>query len=300
MSESDILDGLVASLSDLGSRSMDGTWHPPADAWATTQGRAVRERARLRRPRRAARPVDRRPGLVLGRRRASTSASRSRRPTTTVLDDSDGIPWARWFTGGRTNLADACVDRWAETTPDAEAIVWEGEEGATRTWTYRQLRAEADGLARLLEHRGVAAGDTVGHLPADAPGDGRRGDGGRQARRGVRPGVLRVRRRGGPRAPRGRRRQGADHRRRLPPTRQAGADARDGARGGRRHTDDRRRRSAGHRRRLRRPGAAVAAARPARRSRRVPSTASTRCSSPTRRARPAGRRAWCTSTAGGR
>ena len=37
-----------------------------------------------------------------------TSASRSRCPTQQVLDDSDGIPWARWFTGGRTNLADAC------------------------------------------------------------------------------------------------------------------------------------------------------------------------------------------------
>ena len=68
--------------------------------------------------------------------------------------------------GGRTNLADACCDRWAAATPDAEAIVWEGEEGSTRTWTYAQLRAEADGLARLLEQRGVAAGDAVGiYLP---------------------------------------------------------------------------------------------------------------------------------------
>src|SRR5699024_6697264 len=32
-------------------------------------------------------------------------------PWEQVLDVSDGIPWARWFTGGRTNLADACVDR---------------------------------------------------------------------------------------------------------------------------------------------------------------------------------------------
>ena len=44
--------------------------------------------------------------------------------------------------------------------------MWEGEEGATRTWTYAQLRAEADGLAQLLEARGVRAGDTVGiYLP---------------------------------------------------------------------------------------------------------------------------------------
>ena len=46
--------------------------------------------------------------------------------------------------------------------------------------------------------------------------------------------------------------------------------------------------------------APVAAAGQRRRSRRGPSTASTRCSSPTRRARPAGPRASCTSTAAGR
>ena len=46
--------------------------------------------------------------------------------------------------------------------------------------------------------------------------------------------------------------------------------------------------------------AAVAAAGQQRRSTRGPSTASTRCSSPTPRARPAGPRASCTSTAAGR
>jgi acetyl-CoA synthetase len=87
-------------------------------------------------------------------------------PYTEVLDISEGIPWATWFTGGRTNLADACCDRWAESRPDAEAIAWEGEEGTYRSWSYSRLRAEADGLARLLEHRGVTQGDTVGiYLP---------------------------------------------------------------------------------------------------------------------------------------
>jgi acetyl-CoA synthetase len=87
-------------------------------------------------------------------------------PYDRVLDESAGIPWTTWFTGGRTNLADACCDRWANDTPDADAIVWEGEEGTARRWTYRELRAEADGLAGLLEARGVQAGDAVGiYLP---------------------------------------------------------------------------------------------------------------------------------------
>jgi acetyl-CoA synthetase len=83
-------------------------------------------------------------------------------PYATVLDDSRGIAWTTWFDGGRTNLAGACCDRWAVATPAAEALVWEGEEGEVRSWTYAELRAEADGLAQLLAARGVGAGDNVG------------------------------------------------------------------------------------------------------------------------------------------
>ena len=31
-----------------------------------------------------------------------------------VLDMSAGIAFAQWFTGGRTNIAISCVDRWAD------------------------------------------------------------------------------------------------------------------------------------------------------------------------------------------
>jgi acetyl-CoA synthetase len=83
-----------------------------------------------------------------------------------VLDTSDGIAWARWFTGGRTNLATACVDRHAAERPDGAAVVWEGEDGEVRTWTWARLRAEADGLAALLASRGIGEGDVVGlYLP---------------------------------------------------------------------------------------------------------------------------------------
>ena len=68
-------------------------------------------------------------------------------PWDQVLDVSDGIPWARWFSGAQVNLASACVDRWAASTPDAEAVIWEGEDGRTVTWTYAELRRHADALA---------------------------------------------------------------------------------------------------------------------------------------------------------
>ncbi|MGH2740456.1 MAG: AMP-binding protein [Actinomycetota bacterium] len=90
-------------------------------------------------------------------------------PYERVLDTSDGIPWARWFVGGRTNLAHICVDRWAERTPDATAILWEGEDGASRTVTYRELRAMADRLAHGLRSLGVQEGDTIGIFMPMAP-----------------------------------------------------------------------------------------------------------------------------------
>ena len=79
-----------------------------------------------------------------------------------VLDVSDGIPWARWFSGAQVNLAAACVDRWAASTPEVDAIVWEGEDGSTAKWTYGELRGHADALAFQLQDLGVGDGDAVG------------------------------------------------------------------------------------------------------------------------------------------
>jgi len=84
------------------------------------------------------------------------------RPYERVLDTSAGIEWTTWFGGGRVNLAHNCVDRWAERTPDAVAVKWEGEEGSVRRVTYRELRETADRLAHGLASLGVGERDTVG------------------------------------------------------------------------------------------------------------------------------------------
>ena len=34
----------------------------------------------------------------------------------------------RWFEGGTLNVCDNCVDRWAVSTPDCTAIIYEGNE----------------------------------------------------------------------------------------------------------------------------------------------------------------------------
>src|SRR5262245_64380058 len=83
-------------------------------------------------------------------------------PYTSVLDMSRGIEWATWFGGGSVNLAHVCVDRWAERTPEATAVLWEGEEGSTRRLSYRELREQADRLANGLRAMGVRSRDAVG------------------------------------------------------------------------------------------------------------------------------------------
>ncbi len=71
-------------------------------------------------------------------------------PYTQTVDVSAGIEWARWFVGGRVNLATACVDRWAGQPPRADqpALIAEAEDGEVRALSYRALAAEIDRLAK--------------------------------------------------------------------------------------------------------------------------------------------------------
>jgi acetyl-CoA synthetase len=80
-------------------------------------------------------------------------------PYQQVLDTSAGIPWAKWFVGGRLNIASTCID--ARANNDL-ALIWEGEEGTTRELTGAQLRALTDRIAAGLAARGVKEGDAVG------------------------------------------------------------------------------------------------------------------------------------------
>lgn len=83
-------------------------------------------------------------------------------PYTSVCDRSKGPQWATWFGGGTINVASNCVDRWAARTPEAVAVLWEGEDGTVRSWSYRELREQTDRLAHGLRSLGVHDGDRVG------------------------------------------------------------------------------------------------------------------------------------------
>jgi acetyl-CoA synthetase len=82
-------------------------------------------------------------------------------PYESVLDDSHGPEWPRWFTGGSVNLVHNCVDRHARSSPDAVALVWESESKETRELTYLELADEVERVARGLQGLGVTRGDVV-------------------------------------------------------------------------------------------------------------------------------------------
>jgi acetyl-CoA synthetase len=83
-------------------------------------------------------------------------------PYSRVLDLERGIEWPRWFLDSRLNLADACLDRWANAKGAEEALVWESERGERRDLSWTALRSMTDALAHGLRRIGVGEGDTVG------------------------------------------------------------------------------------------------------------------------------------------
>jgi acetyl-CoA synthetase len=84
-------------------------------------------------------------------------------PYDTVVDLSEGKPWAKWCVGGKMNIIHNCLDRWMGTaTQNRAALRWEGEEGFTRVLTYRDLWAEVNRTANALRELGLGKGDAVG------------------------------------------------------------------------------------------------------------------------------------------
>ena len=82
-------------------------------------------------------------------------------PYTRVLDDSEA-PFYKWFTGGKINIAQNCLDRnIAAGIGHKPAILWEGEPGDVRVITYQELRCEVCRLANALQAQGVRRDDRV-------------------------------------------------------------------------------------------------------------------------------------------
>jgi acetyl-CoA synthetase len=74
----------------------------------------------------------------------------------------DAVPAARWFLGGKLNVAVNCVDRHvAEGRGDKVALHFEGEPGDRLSVTYTDLQARVSRAANALVALGIRPGDRV-------------------------------------------------------------------------------------------------------------------------------------------
>ena len=82
-------------------------------------------------------------------------------PYTTVLDDSNK-PFYQWFVGGKVNIVHNALDRHAKSwRKNKLALLWQGEDGEQRTYSYFKLWKEVNRFANILKSMGVKKGDTV-------------------------------------------------------------------------------------------------------------------------------------------
>ncbi len=78
-----------------------------------------------------------------------------------VLDDSQA-PFYKWFTGAKCNIAYNALDRHIETANKNKlALIWEGEPGDTKKFTYYELYRAVNKFANALRSLGIKKGDRV-------------------------------------------------------------------------------------------------------------------------------------------
>ena len=84
-------------------------------------------------------------------------------PYQRILDVSGGIERARWCVGATSNFVLNCLDRHRGTPTWAKTyLLWEGEDGRTRQYTYAEFDAEVCRFANGLKALGIGKGDVVG------------------------------------------------------------------------------------------------------------------------------------------
>ena len=83
------------------------------------------------------------------------------KPWEKVLDDSDA-PFFKWFVGGKTNIVYNALDRHVKTyRKNKLALIWEGEPGDMRSFSYHAINREVSKFANVLKSMGVRKGDIV-------------------------------------------------------------------------------------------------------------------------------------------
>jgi len=70
-------------------------------------------------------------------------------------------PHAKWFVGGKLNVAYNCLDRHLEKNANKPALMWEAEDGSTIQFTFAELHERVCRFANALEALNVKPGDRI-------------------------------------------------------------------------------------------------------------------------------------------
>ena len=70
-------------------------------------------------------------------------------------------PHAKWFVGGKLNVAYNCLDRHLEKNANKPALMWEAEDGSTIQFTFAELHERVCKFANVLESLRVKPGDCI-------------------------------------------------------------------------------------------------------------------------------------------
>ena len=71
-------------------------------------------------------------------------------------------PFFKWFSDGKFNITYNCLDRYIGTpTQDKIAFYWEGDDGTSRTFTYKEMYVLTNRVAKALQNLGVKKGNRV-------------------------------------------------------------------------------------------------------------------------------------------
>jgi len=70
-------------------------------------------------------------------------------------------PFAKWFIGGKINASYNTLDVHQSNIAEKPAILWEGEDGTSRTITYADLYVDVCKFANVLKSLGVKKGDRI-------------------------------------------------------------------------------------------------------------------------------------------
>lgn len=80
-----------------------------------------------------------------------------------VLEWNFTDPSVKWFIGGKLNITENCLDRWAKIQPDVPALIWEANDPneKSRTISYKELLEKVIEFAQVLKENNVKKGDRV-------------------------------------------------------------------------------------------------------------------------------------------